>query len=470
MSGFIASSQNLQTLTFFNGSNGMYPSALTMGNDGNLYGTTSRGGNTNLNNGNGYGTVFQVTTNGILTTLVSFNGTNGGSSPNGLTLGNDGNFYGTTAYGGSYYGTVFQVTTNGTLTTLLSFNGLNGEYPYDLLTLGADGNFYGTTSLGGMNHTFQDPSGAGTVFQVTTNGTLTTLISFAGNNNGFGGNGLTLGNDGNFYGTTPYGGDSNLGSVVQVTTNGTLTTLVSFNGANGANNNGNGIPQNAKLTLGNDGNFYGYTPLGGNTNLNNGNGYGTVFQVTTNGILTTLVSFNGTNRENGQNGLTLGNDGNFYGTTFYGGSNNLGTIFQMTTNGTLTTLVSFNANTGYGAIGLTLGNDGNFYGTTGIGGNTNLNSGYGYGTVFRLSLSTITPPPITTPTLPRLTLQFLAGYPLLTLYGTLGDTYTIQCTTNLAVPNWTSMLIVPNLSISRFQMIDPTRIGLSARFYRALQQ
>ena len=216
-----------------------------------------------------------------------------------------------------------------------------------------------------------------------------------------------------------------------------LQTLTFFNGSNGM------YP--SALTMGNDGNLYGTTSRGGNTNLNNGNGYGTVFQVTTNGILTTLVSFNGTNRENGQNGLTLGNDGNFYGTTFYGGSNNLGTIFQMTTNGTLTTLVSFNANTGYGAIGLTLGNDGNFYGTTGIGGNTNLNSGYGYGTVFRLSLSTITPPPITTPTLPRLTLQFLAGYPLLTLYGTLGDTYTIQCTTNLAVPNWTSMCFVETI-------------------------
>jgi hypothetical protein len=71
---------------------------------------------------------------------------------------------------------------------------------------------------------------------------------------------------------------------------------------------------------------------------------------------------------------------------------------------------------------------------------------------------------------PSLTLQFLSGYPLLSLYGTLGDTYTVQYTTNLAAPNWTPMLIVPNLSISPFQMIDPAGVGQPMRFYRAMQQ
>ena len=74
----------------------------------------------------------------------------------------------------------------------------------------------------------------------------------------------------------------------------------------------------------------------------------------------------------------------------------------------------------------------------------------------------------TTP--PSLTLQFLSGYPLLSLYGTLGDTYTVQYATNLAASNWTPMLIVPNLSISPFQMIDPAGVGQSMRFYRAMQQ
>lgn len=78
------------------------------------------------------------------------------------------------------------------------------------------------------------------------------------------------------------------------------------------------------------------------------------------------------------------------------------------------------------------------------------------------------PPSPTTP--PSLTLQFFSGYPLLSLYGTLGDTYTVQYTTNLAVPNWTPMLIVPNLSTSPFQMIDPAGMGQPMRFYRAIQQ
>ena len=359
-----ADAQNLQTIWSFNGTNGANPeAALTLGNDGNFYGTTEAGGSVE------YGTVFQVTTNGTLTTLISFSGTgtNGANPVAALTLGNDGNFYGTTEYGNSSIfdgGTIFKITTNGTLTTLVNFKGDNGLYPEAALTLGNDGNFYGTTVESGI--------GPGTIFKLATNGTLTTLIWDIGL-----GTSLMQGNDGNFYGTTDQGsstseqsGSTNgYGTIFQVTTNGTLTTLVSFNGTNGA------TPE-ASLTLGNDGNFYGTTESGGSS------GYGTIFQLTTNGTLTTLVSFNGTNGANPDAALTLGNDGNFYGTTRDGGIDDYGTIFQVSTNGMLTTLVSFNSTNGsYPLSSLTLNNDGNFYGTTESGGSSD------YGTVFRLMLT-----------------------------------------------------------------------------------
>ena len=366
--------QTLQPLCSFNFTNGAGPeAALTLGNDGNFYGTTEGGG---ASGGEGDGTIFQVTTNGTLTTLVLFNVTNGTEPMTALTLGNDGNFYGTTPQGGvsGGWGTVFKVTTNGTLTTLVSFSSIypNPDDPEAALTLGNDGNFYGTTEETG-NEAY------GTVFQVTTNRTLTSLASFYA----FGGNvypsALTLGNDGNFYGTTEGGGSVGAsygdGTVFKVTTNGTLTMLVSFSGTNGYSPNG--------LTLGNDGNFYGTTYGGGSY------AGGTIFQVTTNGTLTTLASFNGTNGAGPVASLTLGDDGNFYGTTKYGGStyspftDGFGTIFQLTTNGTLTTLYSFtNGMDGaYLEAALTLGNDRNFYGTTQNGGV------YYYGSVFRLLMT-----------------------------------------------------------------------------------
>jgi len=444
ISASLAGAQTLQTLVSFNGNNGEYPfAALTLGNDGNFYGTT-------LADFNGAdGTIFQVTTNGTLTTLAYFDVNNGANPHGALTLGTDGNFYGTTRYGGQGDlggddgdGTVFMMTTNGTITTLYSFtDGTDGAWPNGL-TLGNDGDFYGTTGYGGSNIYF------GTIFKVTTNGTLTTLYSFTGGSDGYSPFGaMTLGNQGNFYGTTYYGGIGGYGTIFQVTTNGALTTLVAFNSTNGAG------PYGA-LTLGRDGNFYGTTYTGGI-----GNYYGTVFKVTSNGALTTLVFFNGSNGTGPYGGLTLGNDGNFYGTTTFGGSGDgdYGTLFKITTNGTLTTLVNFNGSNGEEPVAaLTLGNDGNFYGTTWQGGNSN------GGTVFCLSL-----PPLIPPTL---TLQVSAGCPQLTLAGTLSNNFVVQYSTNLANPNWLNLLSVTNLLTSPYLFLDPSGVVSPARFYRAMMQ
>src|SRR5277367_4334781 len=148
MSGFTAFPQTFQTLVSFANTNGATPTGLTPGNDGNFCGLTDSGGHTNLNSGYGYGTVFKLTTNGSLTTLVYFDNTNGASSLAAPTLGKDGNFYGTTYQGGDLNlnftygdGTIFRITPNGKLTTLVKFNqAITGANPTGL-TPGNDGNF-----------------------------------------------------------------------------------------------------------------------------------------------------------------------------------------------------------------------------------------------------------------------------------------------------------------------------------------
>ena len=132
--------------------------------DGNFYGTSLRDG----------GTVFKITPQGLLTILVKFTRTNGiNPEAAGLTLANDGNLYSTTEYGGSSdLGTLFRVTTNGAFTTLVNFNGANGFYPRaGGLTLGNDGDLYGIT------FSFDNLYYFGTVYKVTTEGILTTLVN-----------------------------------------------------------------------------------------------------------------------------------------------------------------------------------------------------------------------------------------------------------------------------------------------------
>src|SRR5437763_218073 len=93
----------------------------------------------------------------------------------GVIQASDGNFYGTTTYGGSAnFGTIFKVTPTGTATTLVNFTGLNGTYPICALIQASDGDLYGTTSGGGGPF----PTQYGTVFKVTLDGTLTTLFIF----------------------------------------------------------------------------------------------------------------------------------------------------------------------------------------------------------------------------------------------------------------------------------------------------
>jgi uncharacterized repeat protein (TIGR03803 family) len=213
----ITRSGTLITLHSFNSTDGWYPSGgLVRGTDGNFYGTTGGGGV------HGAGTVFKITPKGSLRTMYDFcaqsNCADGDGPEAGLVQGTDGNFYGSTLGGGSNNcsgnqacGTVFRITPKGVLTTLHSFDGSDGSEPYGALVQGTDRNLYGTTAYGGASTNCS--SGCGTVFRVTPRGgNLTTLYSFCVHSNcpdgaaPFGA--LVQGTDGSFYGTTTSGGTS----------------------------------------------------------------------------------------------------------------------------------------------------------------------------------------------------------------------------------------------------------------------
>ena len=173
------------------------------------YGTTAGG------EANGDGTVFKITPSGTLTTLYNFCSQSGcadGSEPEGaLIQATDGDLYGTTAAGGpNNQGTVFKITPCGTLTTLHTFCSqgypcTDGADPEGALVQATDGNFYGTTIVGGAYN-----PGAGTIFQITPAGTLTTLYDFCSQTLCTDGAkpwaGLVQATNGTFYGTAEYGG------------------------------------------------------------------------------------------------------------------------------------------------------------------------------------------------------------------------------------------------------------------------
>lgn len=429
----------LSVLASFDGTNGSFSEGvLLQWMDGSFYGTTHFGGTNRSGSpsGNGYGNVFRATTNGVITSLASFAKTNGSQPMAGLVHGSDGVLYGTThgEFSGPYSsGTVFKIGTNGSLTNLVVFKGTDGLNPQAALIQGSDGSLYGTTSGGGTN------GGYGTVFKLSTNGALATLVSFANTNGGSPNARLLQLSDDSFYGTTTIGGtNGGYGTVFKLTTNGVLTTLVTFDNTNGAR-------PFAGLVLGDDGYLYGTTRDGGT----NGN-QGTVFKTSTTGALTMLVSFNGTNGAQPYAELVKGSDGNFYGTTSRGGVSNLGTVFMITPSGTLTILASFASTNGaYPYAGLTQISDGNFYGTTANGGVR------GKGTIFRFQM-------------PLVVQAAEANGALKISWGAVvGKAYQLQFNSDLTSTNWNNLgsaITATNAAMAAFDSI-----GLdSQRLYRVV--
>jgi uncharacterized repeat protein (TIGR03803 family) len=374
-----SSAQAFKTLyEFTGGTDGSYPvGPLIQGLNGSFYGAAV--GTTN-------GTIFSTTAQGKLTTQAILAGNSG---PANLVLDNNGTYYGTELTGGvEFDGETFQLTPSGQFTIMYQFiGGTDGYWPSPLMQA-ADGNLYGTT-YGGGNFGCNPPHGCGTVFRALSNGVIT-LYSFGTKDLGmYPAAALTQGPDGNLYGTTsaPLPGSSGAGTVFRITLSGKLTTLYQFCLQSGCPD---GSTPNSTLVLGADGNFYGTTLYGGDNTCGSG-GCGTIFKITPQGKLTTLYQFQGSWPLGvTPSALIQATDRNLYGTTQQGGDskcgqgNGCGTFFRITPSGTFTLLHTFESSDGENPGAVVQGTNGLFYGATTLGGLNNCSNGCG--TLFTLNV------------------------------------------------------------------------------------
>ena len=370
--------------SFTGGSDGKWPySSLIEDSAGNLYGTASAGGS-NCTNPNGCGTVFELAANGTFTLLHSFtNESDGGGPLAGVIRDAAGNLYGTTNYGpgASGVGTVFKLSSANKETVLHAFTGApDGASPSAPVVRDTVGNLYGTTQGGGAGndgvvfewngdtgketilHSFTggvdgaNPgagllldqagralygetiqggnstcsgnfnSGCGTAFKLTASGMENYDFPGAGQQGEEPLGGLIRDAQGNFYGTTYYGGAGGYGSVFKIDAAGKETVLYSFTAQ------ADGAWPSAGLVLDAAGNLYGTTYERGNSSCNGGGGCGTLFEITSGGQFTVVHTFMGEPSDGNGPTATLLRDsaGNLYGTTVSGGTDNDGVVFKLT--------------------------------------------------------------------------------------------------------------------------------------------
>jgi uncharacterized repeat protein (TIGR03803 family) len=319
------SAQTFSSVYSFNcstdGCDNQQPISLTQGRDGNLYGQSLSQGP------NGDGTVWKITPSGTFSPVWDFVYSNTTNAVGGVTLALDGNFYGTDGFGGTNgVGYVFKLTPAGVLTILYSFdNSTDGGYDASPLTLGLDGNLYGSDWYN--CYIFKITVTTGKFSIVKTNTCPPTSNA-----------GFVLGSSGLFYGATTGGGANGYGEIFSMTTAAKITTLHSFSPTDGNGINPYGIPVQAS-----DGNFYGTTLA---TSSSGGNGV--IYQMTPSGtykVLHTLAS-NGSEGCNMYAGLLSASDGNLYGTANNCGPNGDGTLFQITRTGTFTVIHAFDTTDG----------------------------------------------------------------------------------------------------------------------------
>ncbi len=350
----------LKTLHSFSGIVGTYPTgSLVKSADGTLYSVAGAGKT-------GSGIVYSITLEGDFHVVHVFEGGAEGGGPLNVIL-HDGALYGTTgAAGANGFGTAFKLTKAGKINTTHAFDGGDGNQ-IGPLAFYADGTFLGTSGIGG-------DGGWGEVFSISPQGDVSILHSFS-----FGDPdqeypiSLVLGADGNYYGTNlgiaEYaGGSGQAGTIWKLTPTGTFTTLHVFDWADGAQ------PLSAPIQ-GLDGNLYGTTSNGGPS------GNGVVYRISPSGLYSIVYAFSGgADGSSPRGGIIWGSTGNLYGSTYSGGDSGWGTLFEVTTSGSLTTLHEFSGRIDGGSPDAALleTSPGVFVGSTESGGSR------GFGTVYKL--------------------------------------------------------------------------------------
>jgi len=282
-----------------------------------------------------------------------------------IVQGRDGNMYGLGLYcGTNNTGAMYKISPTGTESVVFSFPS-NWSFCFSGLTLGSDGNFYGTC--------FSTPGGNGGIFQLTPAGAFTDKHDFSGAN----GDTEPLyppiqASDGNYYGTTGYYPYS-CGNIYKLTAAGVYTNLHTFSGSD--------CGPASSLIQASDGNLYG-------TLYNCSNGIlGCVYKISTAGILTEVYDFSASSGYNPCTGVIQGKNGKLYGATNTGAANNFGAIYALTTTGVFTDLHDFVQttdascvdNAGRTNVNLLQVTDGSFYGVNGAYGPT------GEGSIYKLT-------------------------------------------------------------------------------------
>jgi uncharacterized repeat protein (TIGR03803 family) len=325
---------------------------LVEGADGRLYGTAEEGGERDK------GTVFRATTGGKVKVLLSFiRGKTGEREPtSGLITGPGGLFYGTTPVGGDFGGSpgaLYQVSPSGQKTVLHFFAGgaNDASVPRSRPLLASDGNFYGTSLDGGA-------ADEGVVYRMTPAGEVTVMHSVAGGRDDgtWPWGELIEASDGNFYGTTYWGGQKDAGTLFRMTPDGHVTLLHHFGVTAG-----DGIQPDAGLVQGSDGHLYGTTSW---SDYDAG-GRGALFRISLAGEYTLLHTFDDSDGSEPEAGLVRASNGNFYGSTMYGGAHSCGVLFRLSPEGAFKVLHHLDYTEGCNPKGaLMQASDGYLYGTT----------------------------------------------------------------------------------------------------------